>query len=519
MRNSVGGNSRINTVRVIQIAGVLGVIYAIFVLASLSSKKPYVEQPITTSVIAAKDTKISSLIAQTRFERRPRHYKYMLHQKFGCKGYCIWPIEYTFAKMGYNKTEDTSDPDWDFWWGHPENFDTFYENLKPYQTVSNWPNMWAEIEKKDEVCRKAAAHPEIAANGIPECFVYPENKEVIKKNFDGVNEWIVKPVSGPGGGHGIQKIQKYDELPQDDGESVFVVQRYISDPFLIDGRKFDLRTYAVVTSWEPLRLYFHQYGSAKIASVKFQKGNFDNKCMHITNYDTQKDCPGFSEKHDYNPFKGKRGNLWSMAQFREYVAEQGYDDVAMWKGLEDSVVRMFMLAEANMRAHVKAHVPHRNNAFQLYGVDVMFDSSLKPWILEVNQMPSMIIADAMGWWGFLGKTTLLRNVFELVGIDPFKSFYMGHRAEIEDRITRFCKANSCSDEDVKVLTDTEDEMFRRGEFNRVFPPLDKNTVYYSYFPESTHNNELLRKYTDFEEPLPWWFMRYDPIHNAFPVIV
>lgn len=31
----------------------------------------------------------------------------------------------------------------------------------------------------------------------------------------------------------------------------------------------------------------------------------------------------------------------------------------------------------------------RNNSFQLYGFDVLFDSKIEPWLIQVNGSPSM----------------------------------------------------------------------------------------------------------------------------------
>jgi len=39
----------------------------------------------------------------------------------------------------------------------------------------------------------------------------------------------------------------------------FVVSRYLERPLLLGGRKFDLRIYALVLSFQPLRAYLHRY--------------------------------------------------------------------------------------------------------------------------------------------------------------------------------------------------------------------------------------------------------------------
>lgn len=41
----------------------------------------------------------------------------------------------------------------------------------------------------------------------------------------------------------------------------YVVQRYIANPFLVGGRKFDLRLYALVTSYTPLTCYIYRAGA------------------------------------------------------------------------------------------------------------------------------------------------------------------------------------------------------------------------------------------------------------------
>jgi hypothetical protein len=36
-----------------------------------------------------------------------------------------------------------------------------------------------------------------------------------------------------------------------------LVQRYLRSPYLIDGKKFDLRIYVLVSGVDPLRVYVH----------------------------------------------------------------------------------------------------------------------------------------------------------------------------------------------------------------------------------------------------------------------
>lgn len=42
-----------------------------------------------------------------------------------------------------------------------------------------------------------------------------------------------------------------------------------------------------------------------------------------------------------------------------------------------------------MNSACKMFVPHRRNCFELYGFDILIDSDLKPWLLEVNLSPSL----------------------------------------------------------------------------------------------------------------------------------
>lgn len=45
-----------------------------------------------------------------------------------------------------------------------------------------------------------------------------------------------------------------------------IVQRYLTNPMLIDGLKFDLRIYVFITSVQPLRVFMYKDGLARFAT-------------------------------------------------------------------------------------------------------------------------------------------------------------------------------------------------------------------------------------------------------------
>ena len=78
------------------------------------------------------------------------------------------------------------------------------------------------------------------------------------------------------------------------------VSRYISNPLLINGYKFDLRVYVLVTSFEPLRVYVYKEGLVRFATEPynetFEECRFwgpKSKYAHLTNYSINKKSDKF----------------------------------------------------------------------------------------------------------------------------------------------------------------------------------------------------------------------------------
>ena len=81
--------------------------------------------------------------------------------------------------------------------------------------------------------------------------------------------WIMKP-AGKAQGRGIFLVTSLNQLykwrnslkggEENSVDETYVCQKYIYNPLLIGGKKFDMRVYALVTCYNPLTVYLYRTG-------------------------------------------------------------------------------------------------------------------------------------------------------------------------------------------------------------------------------------------------------------------
>lgn len=80
----------------------------------------------------------------------------------------------------------------------------------------------------------------------------------------------------------ISLIRNCEKLP---AQEHFIVQEYLDKPFLMEGYKFDLRIYILVTSCDPLRIFLYKDGLVRMGTEKYHaptEANLVSHCLTIT---------------------------------------------------------------------------------------------------------------------------------------------------------------------------------------------------------------------------------------------
>ncbi|XP_053615363.1 tubulin monoglutamylase TTLL4-like isoform X6 [Plodia interpunctella] len=378
-----------------------------------------------------------------------------------------------------------------------------FRAIKDGQKMNHFPGTF-QIGRKDRLWRnlqKLASKYGVNEFGImPKTYVLPHDMKLLKHDWEkhaaNNEKWIIKPPASARG-TGIKVVSRWTQIPK---KRAVVVQRYVAKPFLINGNKFDMRLYVLVTSVHPLRIYLYKDGLARFASVKYndEVTSLNDRYMHLTNYSINRLSKNYTPNEDFAACEGHKWTLQTLFQYLK--TEKNIDTDALWESLKDLVIKTIISGEASISSLTKANITSRYNCYELFGIDVLLDEDLKPWLLEVNISPSLHSASPLDIHvkGPLVSTVLniaqfqvpLRTNLEMLSKDkPNKLGGLPYDCRLytiylskEERDKHIIYTNmedrdlylrdilsTLTPDDVRHLIQAEDELTQTGQMERVFP--------------------------------------------------
>lgn len=433
-------------------------------------------------------------------------------------------VKNTISRSHFKATKKSHD--WLGCWGHHMKSPGF-KAIREFQKLNHFPGSF-QIGRKDRLWRNLskmqARFGKREFGFFPRSFILPQDIKLLRKAWEdggSKQKWIVKPPASARG-IGIQVIHKWSQMPR---KRPLLVQKYLHKPYLISGNKFDLRIYVYVTSYDPLRVYIFNDGLVRFASCKYSPSmkTLNNKFMHLTNYSVNKKNSEYQSNSDD---KACQGHKWALKALWQYLGSQGINTTLIWEKIQDMVIKTIIASDPYVNSLVKMHVRSAYSCHELFGFDIMLDENLKPWVLEVNISPSLhsntpldvsikgqMIRDLLNLAGFVlplrednepSSSSASSSTSSLCGVvrerwrsdistdeKVKRAFYLSQRFGDQE----FCATilDVLTPDDVRVLAESEDELTRKGDFERVFPS-HASSRYLRFFEQPRYLNILLNQW-------------------------
>ena len=158
--------------------------------------------------------------------------------------------------------------------------------------------------------------------------------------------------------------------------NMIILQKYIENPLLYFGRKFDIRIWVLLT--HDLKIYVFEEGHLKCCSINYDL-NSDNNFCHLTNYSFQ--------KYNSNFGKYESGNEASFNDLQKNI-EINYNSSKNFKqDIFPKIIDIIKLSFESVK--YKINPLNRNYTFEIFGFDFMLDYEFNPFLIEINTNPGL----------------------------------------------------------------------------------------------------------------------------------
>jgi len=255
-----------------------------------------------------------------------------------------------------------------------------------------------------------------ASTLMPESYVLsdPNEMELFRKNFNPSANDIYILKKNIQRKEGLKLTRDYFEIIDAKKESYRVVQKYITDLYLINQRKVNLRIYLlIIIKDNTAYFYLCNEGKCIYTNKKYSDDDLDFE-SNITSYHL-----------DMGVYKNNPRDFKELIQ---YINNNNMSGQYLFDNINNLMKNVCTCLSASVfqSKNISGTI-----TFQLFGADVIFDKNLHPYLLEMNKGPDMSARDTIDE---KMKNTVQTDMFKTVGLlenSSDNSFYLVYKSVID----------------------------------------------------------------------------------------
>lgn len=217
-----------------------------------------------------------------------------------------------------------------------------------------------------------------ASQLMPESYIlYDEDDlELFKKDYNPNNIYILK--KNVQRKEGLKLTQSYNDVINGLNDDYKVAQKYVRDLYLVNGRKVNLRIYLlIVIKNNKIHFYISHIGKCIYTNKKYNDKDLDFE-SNITSYHL-----------DVSIYETNPRYFDELIKYIDNNSKSG-SGALLFNRINILLKNVSKCLAKNL---YQSHNIKNTICFQLFGIDIIFNNDLQPYLLEMNKGPDMTPKD------------------------------------------------------------------------------------------------------------------------------
>ena len=263
-----------------------------------------------------------------------------------------------------------------------------YKKYPPYKHVNKIPGILHICYKSNlfkSLAGMSTKNPLEFQNIYPQTFILPEQIDKLRNYSHRPNNkskmWVLKKDAQSK--KGITLVKNLDDLEDIDK---CTIQPFIS-PYLIDGHKFDIRVFVLITNLRPFTLFIYRDCFAYFCSSPFANPTLENRDSYVFK---KTPSPGStfksirSARSILRDISSRNKSIWKEIQ---RISALGV--LSIYKQLREKAKEACQTNDKTYNIGIRSKIDPMHRFFNLLGIDFLIDSNKNPLLIGINDNPGM----------------------------------------------------------------------------------------------------------------------------------